>query len=75
MAENCEVSKTAALGFQLFFAQKSIRLRFERLHVNHLNKKTWYRQVRNQYLHPHRNWKYTTNHRTPILRGSFRSNK
>ena len=34
-----KVSKTAALGFQLFFAQNSIRLRFKRLHVNHLNKK------------------------------------
>ena len=30
------MSKTAALGFQLVFAQKSIRLRFKRLHVNHL---------------------------------------
>ena len=30
------MSKTAALGFQLFFTQKSIRLRFKRLHVNHL---------------------------------------
>ena len=34
-----KVTKIAALGFQLFIAQKSIRLRFTRLHVNHLNKK------------------------------------
>ena len=40
-----KVSKTDALGFQLFFAQKSIRLRFKRLHVNHLNKKRWYYRV------------------------------
>ena len=40
-----KVTKTAALGFQLFFAQKSIQLQFKRLHVNHLNKKRWYYRV------------------------------
>ena len=40
-----KVFKTAALGFQLFVAQKSNRLRFKRLHVNHLNKKKWYYRV------------------------------